>query len=70
MRVVWGHEYYNHYDGKLKLAGHVARMEVQRLENRILNAKAEGRWTIGRPRLRWEDRMHNYVKAQRGTGKT
>ena len=40
---------------RLQWAGHVIRMEEDRMPRRILQAKFEGRRTVGRPRIRWED---------------
>jgi hypothetical protein len=38
---------------RMRWAGHVARME----ENRILVGKPEGKRPLGRPRRRWEDNI-------------
>jgi hypothetical protein len=57
--------------GRLKWAGHIVRMDQQRLAERNLNAKPEGRRKRGKPKLRWEDGMVNDVKAEgKETGNT
>ena len=40
---------------RLKLAGHVIRMEEQSPTRKVLVAVVEGRRQRGRPKLRWED---------------
>jgi hypothetical protein len=41
--------------GKMRWAGHVARMGEGRNVYRVLVGKPEGRRPLGRPRRRWED---------------
>jgi hypothetical protein len=41
--------------GKMRWAGHVARMEEERRVQRVLVGKPEGKRSLGRPRRRWED---------------
>jgi hypothetical protein len=40
---------------RMKLAGHVARMEEGRGVYRVLVGKHEGKRLLGKPRRRWED---------------
>ncbi|KAL1457176.1 hypothetical protein WDU94_001836 [Cyamophila willieti] len=40
---------------RLKWYGHVRRMNEERLPNKYLEMKMEGRRKQGRPRLRWKD---------------
>jgi hypothetical protein len=40
---------------RLRLAGHVIRLEEQSPTRRVLNAVVEGRRQRGRAKLRWED---------------
>jgi hypothetical protein len=40
---------------RMKWAGHVARMGVERKVYKILVGKPEGKRPLGRPRRRWED---------------
>ena len=42
---------------RMRLAGHVARMEERRGVYRILVGKPEGMRPRGRPRRRWEDNI-------------
>ena len=42
---------------RLRLAGHVARMEQFRNAYRVLVGKPENKIPLGRPRLRWEDNI-------------
>ena len=42
---------------KWRLAGHVARMGVERGVFRVLVRKPEGRRPLGRPRRRWVDKI-------------
>jgi hypothetical protein len=43
--------------GRLRWAGHVARVGARRLAYRALVGKYEGRRPLGRPRRRWEDNI-------------
>ena len=43
--------------GRLRWAGHVARMEQSRNAYRVLVGKPEGKRPLGRPRRRWEDNI-------------
>ena len=42
---------------RLRLAGHVARMEEGRGAFKILTSKPTGKILLGRPRRRWEDNI-------------
>jgi hypothetical protein len=42
---------------RVRWAGHVARMAVERGVHRVLVGKPEGKWPLGRPRRRWEDNI-------------
>jgi hypothetical protein len=41
--------------GRMRWAGHVARMGEDRGVHRVLVGKPEGKRPLGRPRRRWED---------------
>jgi hypothetical protein len=41
----------------MRWAGHVARMGEDRVVNRVLVGKSEGKRPLGRPRRRWEDNI-------------
>jgi hypothetical protein len=43
--------------GRMRWAGHVARMEEKRTAYRILVGKPEGKRPLGRPKRRWEDNI-------------
>jgi hypothetical protein len=43
--------------GRMKCAGHVARMGEMRNAYRILEGKPEGKRLLGRPRHRWVDNI-------------
>jgi hypothetical protein len=42
---------------RMRWAGHVARLGVERAVHRVLVGKAEGKRPLGRPRCRWEDNI-------------
>ena len=42
---------------RMRLAGHVVRMEEGRGVHRVLVGKPEGKRQLGRPRRRWEDNI-------------
>jgi hypothetical protein len=42
---------------RMRWAGHVARMGVDRGGHRVLVGKPEGKRPLGRPRRRWEDNI-------------
>jgi hypothetical protein len=42
---------------RMRLAGHVSRMEETRNADRILVGKPEGKKPLGRPRRRWVDNI-------------
>ena len=42
---------------RMRLAGHVARMEKGRGVHKVLVGKPEGKRPLGRPRRRWEDNI-------------
>jgi hypothetical protein len=43
--------------GRMRWAGHVARMEEGRGVYRVLVGRPEGKRPLGRPRRRWEDNI-------------
>jgi hypothetical protein len=43
--------------GRMRWAGHLARMGVKRNARRILVGKPVGKRPLGRPRCRWEDNI-------------
>ena len=47
---------------RLRLAGHVARMEEGRSAFKILTGKSKGKRPLGRPRRRWEDNIRRILK--------
>ena len=47
---------------RLRLAGHVARMEQSRNVYRVLVGKPEGNRPLGRPRHRWEDNIRVHLR--------
>jgi hypothetical protein len=55
---------------RMRWAGHVARMREERGVRRVLVGKPEGRRSLGRPRLRWEDniKIDLQVEGVVGTG--
>jgi hypothetical protein len=50
---------------RMRLAGHVARMEEKRNAYRILVGKAEGKRPRGRPRRRWVGNVKIDLKRER-----
>ena len=42
---------------RIEWAGHVARMVEDRVVQRVLVGKPEGKSPLGRPRRRWEDNI-------------
>ena len=42
---------------RMRWAGHVARMEEERVVNKVLVGKPEVKRPLGRPRRRWEDNI-------------
>ena len=42
---------------RLRWAGHVARMEEDRMPRRVMEGTLEGRRPVGRPRMRWRDNL-------------
>jgi hypothetical protein len=51
---------------RMRWAGHVARMRVDRGGHRELVGKPEGKRPLGRPRRRWEDNIK--MEGVVGTG--
>ena len=52
------HQYYSGYKiEKMRCVGHVARMVERRDVYRVLVRKPEGKRSLGRPRLRWQDNI-------------
>ena len=49
---------------RLAWAGHVARMNSDRILKKIFNTKSEGGRSVGRPKLRWEDGVNQDTKTQ------
>ena len=47
---------------RLRLAGHVAKMEECRSAFKILTSKPTGQRPLGRPRRRWEDNVRMNLK--------
>jgi hypothetical protein len=47
---------------RMRWAGHVARMEVERKVYRVLVGNPEGKRPLGRPRRRWEDGVRLYLR--------
>ncbi|WP_435316529.1 reverse transcriptase domain-containing protein, partial [Klebsiella pneumoniae] len=48
----------------LRWFGHVERMDNDTLLKRVLNAKVDGRWARGRPRLGWMDGVKNALQEK------
>ena len=48
--------------GRLRWAGHVARMEEDRSAFKILTGKPTGKRPLGRPRRRWEDNIRTDIE--------
>ena len=53
---------------RVSLARHVATMGEGRGVHRVLVGKPEGKKTLGRPRLRWEDNIKMYLQEVGGCG--
>ena len=57
---------------RLQWAGHVLRLEDNRVPRKVLNEKTDGRRPVGRPRKRWEDKVregaHNIVQVEQIDG--
>jgi hypothetical protein len=49
---------------RLEWLGHVVRVEEISLPKIVFNAKPEGRYVVGRPKLRWLDDVEADIKAQ------
>ena len=41
-------------DIKIKGAGHIIRMEEERIARKVINGKFHNTRTVGKPRTRWE----------------
>ena len=54
--------------GRLRWAGHVARMEESRSAFKMLTGKPIGKRPLGRPWRRWEDNIRMDLKEIRGIG--
>jgi hypothetical protein len=52
--------------GRMRWAGHVARMGEERGVHRVLVGKPEGNRPLGRPRRRWEDNIKMDVEEVGG----
>ncbi|PSN31147.1 hypothetical protein C0J52_24092 [Blattella germanica] len=50
---------------RLRWAGHVARMGDERGVRRILEGKPEGKFPVGRPRMKWENNINNDLREDR-----
>jgi hypothetical protein len=46
----------------MRWAGHVARLEEERVVHKVLVGKPEEKRLLGRPRRRWEDNIKMYVE--------
>ena len=55
---------------QLKWAGHVGRMEGERLTKEADELRVEGKRRRGRPRLRWEDCVKRYFVGVGGASRT
>ena len=54
---------------RMRLAGHVARMEERRGVHKVFVGKPEEKRPLGRPRLRWEDNIKmDLQEVGRGLG--
>ena len=53
---------------RMRWAGHVARMEEGRGVHKVLVGKTDGKRSLGRPRLRWEDIKMDLQEVGRGCG--
>ena len=53
--------------GKMRWAGHVARMGEGRGVHRVLVGKPEGKRPLGRPRRRWEDNIKTDLQEVGGS---
>jgi len=54
---------------RMRWAGHVARMGENRVVQRVLVGKPEGKRPLGRPRRRWEDNIKiDLQEVGRGRG--
>ncbi|XP_045492279.1 uncharacterized protein LOC123691743 [Colias croceus] len=72
-RTRYNHELYGMYKepnviktiklGRLRWAGHVARMDDNRAPLRLLDGKPDGRRNRGRPKLRWLDGVEQDLKT-------
>jgi len=51
---------------RLQWAGHVVIMKDQRIPNKMISARFEGRRRKGRPRTRWEDQVQKDAKGLLG----
>jgi hypothetical protein len=47
---------------RMRWVGHVASMAEGRGVYRVLVGKPEGKWSLGRPRHRWEDNIRIYLQ--------
>ena len=54
--------------GRMRWAGHAARMGEGRGVHRILVGKPEGKRPLGKPRRRWEDNIKMDLQEVRGGG--
>jgi hypothetical protein len=48
---------------RLEWLGHIIRMEGARMAKKVFVSKPEGRFDIGRPKLRWLDDVEEDIKA-------
>jgi hypothetical protein len=55
---------------RMRWAGHLAHMGEDRGVHRVLVGKPEGKKTLGRPRLRWEDNIKGIFRNLEGVVKT
>jgi hypothetical protein len=52
---------------RLEWAGHIIRMEVERIPKKVLNGNFHTTRPVGRPRTRWADLVQRYALQLLGT---
>jgi hypothetical protein len=76
-RPRWNNELYRLYNDlnivedikirRLGWAGHIIRMEEERIPKKVLNGKFHNTRAVGRPRIRWEDAVRKDALQILGT---